>query len=131
LFAHDDDSVVSQPQNSTAFCTNLGITLILQPLVGEIGWAHNFVIMGKCKDPLEREFYLRMIRKFGCNNRNASHIFIEAKNSLRYVLDEGVETGQRHRFFHASAVIAVAFITFAMQSYKIAAANPADMTHYD
>jgi predicted nuclease of restriction endonuclease-like (RecB) superfamily len=40
-------------------------SLILQPLVGEIGWAHNLVIMGKCKDLLEREFYLRMTRKFG------------------------------------------------------------------
>lgn len=38
---------------------------ILQPLVGEIGWAHNLVIMGKCKDPREREFYLRITRKFG------------------------------------------------------------------
>ena len=37
----------------------------LQPLVGEVGWAHNLVIMGRCKDPLEREFYLRMTRKFG------------------------------------------------------------------
>ncbi|MCE2434561.1 MAG: hypothetical protein J4F29_16810 [Candidatus Latescibacteria bacterium] len=30
----------------------------LQPLVGEISWAKNLVIMGCCKDPLEREFYL-------------------------------------------------------------------------
>ncbi|MCI5137700.1 MAG: DUF1016 family protein [Candidatus Electrothrix sp. AR1] len=25
----------------------------LQPLVGEIGWTHNRVIMGHCKDSLE------------------------------------------------------------------------------
>ena len=37
----------------------------LQPLVGEIAWAHNLVVMSKCKDPLEREFYIRMTRKFG------------------------------------------------------------------
>lgn len=37
----------------------------LQPLVGEIGWTHNLVIMGRCKDSLEREFYIRMTRKFG------------------------------------------------------------------
>jgi predicted nuclease of restriction endonuclease-like (RecB) superfamily len=37
----------------------------LQPLVGEIGWAHNLIIMSRCKDPLEREFYLRATRKFG------------------------------------------------------------------
>ncbi len=37
----------------------------LQPMVAEIGWAHNVVIMDKCKDLLEREFYIRMTRKFG------------------------------------------------------------------
>lgn len=37
----------------------------LQPMVAEIGWTHNLVIMEKCKDDLEREFYLRMTRKFG------------------------------------------------------------------
>lgn len=37
----------------------------LQPIVAEIGWTHNLVIMEKCKDDLEREFYIRMTRKFG------------------------------------------------------------------
>jgi predicted nuclease of restriction endonuclease-like (RecB) superfamily len=37
----------------------------LQPLVGEISWAKHLAILGKCKDPLEREFYIRMTRKFG------------------------------------------------------------------
>lgn len=37
----------------------------LAPFVREIGWTHNLVIMEKCKDDLEREFYLRMTRKFG------------------------------------------------------------------
>jgi len=37
----------------------------LQPLVGEISWAKNLVIMSRCKDPLEREFYIRMTKKFG------------------------------------------------------------------
>ena len=37
----------------------------LAPLVREIGWSHNLVILEHCKDPLEREFYIRMTRKFG------------------------------------------------------------------
>lgn len=37
----------------------------LQPLVGEISWAKNLVIMSRCKEPLAREFYLKMTRKFG------------------------------------------------------------------
>ena len=37
----------------------------LAPLVREIGWTHNLLVLEKCKDDLEREFYIRMIRKMG------------------------------------------------------------------
>lgn len=37
----------------------------LQPLVAEISWSHNLVIFEKCKDDLEREFYIRMTRAQG------------------------------------------------------------------
>jgi predicted nuclease of restriction endonuclease-like (RecB) superfamily len=37
----------------------------LTPLVAEISWSHNLVIMQKCKDDLAREFYIRMTRKYG------------------------------------------------------------------
>ncbi len=37
----------------------------LQPLVGEISWAHHLVIMSKIKNPLEREFYIRMTKRMG------------------------------------------------------------------
>lgn len=37
----------------------------LAPLVREIGWSHNIVVMERCGDPLQREFYIRMTRKFG------------------------------------------------------------------
>ena len=37
----------------------------LQPLVAMIGWSHNLVIMQRCKDLQEREFYIRTTRKFG------------------------------------------------------------------
>ena len=37
----------------------------LAHLVREIGWSHNLVILQRCSDPLEREFYVRMTRKFG------------------------------------------------------------------
>lgn len=39
--------------------------LKLQPLVAEIGWTHNLIIMEKCKDDLQREFYMRMTGKYG------------------------------------------------------------------
>ena len=37
----------------------------LQPLVGEISWSKNLIVMSRIKDLLEREFYIRMTRKFG------------------------------------------------------------------
>jgi len=45
----------------------------LAPLVREIAWAHNLAIMSKCKDLLEREFYLRMTRKFGWSKNVLIH----------------------------------------------------------
>lgn len=37
----------------------------LAPLVREISWSKNIIIMERCKEDLEREFYLRMVKKFG------------------------------------------------------------------
>lgn len=45
----------------------------LQPLVGEISWSKHLVIIGKCKDSLEREFYIRMTRKFGWTKKVLIH----------------------------------------------------------
>lgn len=36
----------------------------LSPMVREIGWTHNVVIMMNCKDNASREFYINMTRKF-------------------------------------------------------------------
>lgn len=37
----------------------------VQPLVAQIGWTQNLIVLQRCKDPLEREFYIRMTKKFG------------------------------------------------------------------
>ena len=37
----------------------------LPPTVAEIGWSHICVIIEKCKDLLQREFYIRMTKRFG------------------------------------------------------------------
>ncbi len=39
----------------------------------EIGWSHNLVILERCKDTHEREFYLRMTRKFGWSKNVLAH----------------------------------------------------------
>lgn len=45
----------------------------LAPLVREISWSHNLIILERCSDPLEREFYLRMTRKFGWSKNVLAH----------------------------------------------------------
>jgi len=45
----------------------------LTPLVAEIGWSHNLIIMEKCKDDLEREFYLRITRRLGWTKNVLTH----------------------------------------------------------
>ncbi|MCW5262143.1 DUF1016 domain-containing protein [Verminephrobacter eiseniae] len=45
----------------------------LAPLVREIGWSHNLIILERCGDAQEREFYLRMARKFGWSKNVLVH----------------------------------------------------------
>ncbi|PKL49638.1 MAG: DUF1016 domain-containing protein [Planctomycetes bacterium HGW-Planctomycetes-1] len=45
----------------------------LAPLVQEISWAKNIVIMESCRDDLEREFYIRMTRKMGWSKNVLIH----------------------------------------------------------
>ena len=45
----------------------------LQPLVGEISWSKNLLIMARCKDDLEREFYLRATARFGWTKSVLQH----------------------------------------------------------
>ncbi len=44
------------------FYENYSSSQKLAPMVREIGWSHNVVIFEKCKDDLEREFYIRMTK---------------------------------------------------------------------
>ena len=41
----------------------------LAPLVREISWSNNIVIMEKCKDDLEKEFYIQMSIRYGWTKR--------------------------------------------------------------
>ena len=45
----------------------------LSPMVREIGWTHNIIILMNCKDDLQREFYIRMTRKFGWTKNVLNH----------------------------------------------------------
>ena len=51
----------------------------LQPLVAEISWSHNILIMDKCKNDQDKFFYIQMSKKFGWS-RNVLVHQIEGKS---------------------------------------------------
>ena len=60
---------------------------ILQPLVAEISWAKNIVILNKCKETLEREFYIKMTKKYGWT-KDVLINHIENKSYEKYLLNQ-------------------------------------------
>ncbi len=59
----------------------------LAQLAREIGWTHNFVVLEKCKDDLEREYYLKMCKKFGWT-RNVLINNIDAKSYQKFLTNQ-------------------------------------------
>ncbi len=45
----------------------------LQSLIGVVSWAKNLLILARCKDDLEREFYLRATARFGWTSKVLQH----------------------------------------------------------
>ncbi len=66
----------------------------LAPMVREIGWTHNLVIMEKCKDELEREFYIRMTGKFGWTKYDITLFITAIFNS--FVVDSEIAEESQH-----------------------------------
>ena len=59
----------------------------LAPLVREISWSNNIVIMEKCKDNLQREFYIQMAKRYGWTKRILTN-FIESRMYEQYLLNQ-------------------------------------------
>lgn len=59
----------------------------LAPLVREISWSNNVVIMEKCKDDLQKEFYLQMTIRYGWTKRILTN-FIETQTYEKYLLNQ-------------------------------------------
>lgn len=59
----------------------------LAPLVREISWSNNIIIMEKCKDDLEREFYIQMAKRYGWTKRILTN-FIETRTYEKYLLNQ-------------------------------------------
>lgn len=59
----------------------------LAPLVREISWSNNVIIMEKCKDDLQREFYIQMTKRYGWTKRILAN-FVEAQTYEKYLLNQ-------------------------------------------
>lgn len=73
----------------------------LAPLVREISWSHNVILMEKCKDLLEREFYMVLTKKYGWTKNILIHQ-IESGAYESYLLnqtnfDKSLEQKYRHQ----------------------------------
>jgi predicted nuclease of restriction endonuclease-like (RecB) superfamily len=64
----------------------------LQSLIGEISWAKNLLIMARCKDDVERKFYLRATARFGWTSKVLQHQFREFSKSA---LSEHIDNEKR------------------------------------
>ena len=60
---------------------------LFSPLVREISWTKNIVILDQCKDPGEREFYLRRTKQFGWSKNVLIHQ-IENQTYQKTVLNQ-------------------------------------------
>jgi len=59
----------------------------VQPLVAQIPWSHNLIILDKIKNDYEKEYYCRMILKHGWSKRILAHQ-IESKSFERFLTDK-------------------------------------------
>ena len=60
---------------------------ILPPVVAEIGWTHNYIILEKCKDPNERLFYIHQTKNLGWTKNVLVHQ-IENQSFQKTVLNQ-------------------------------------------
>ncbi len=60
---------------------------ILQPLVAEISRTKNIIIMDRCKDDLEREFYIKITKRYGWT-KNVLINNLENKAYEKYLLNQ-------------------------------------------
>ena len=59
----------------------------VQPLVAQIPWSHNLIILDKTKNDYEKEYYCRMVLKYNWSKRILAHQ-IESKSFERFLTDK-------------------------------------------
>lgn len=78
----------------------------LQPLVREISWSKNLIIFARCKDDLQREFYLRATARFGWTKAVLQHQ-VDNKSYEKYLLNQTNFDQTLTPAIRAQAVLAV------------------------
>lgn len=78
----------------------------LAPMVREIGWSHNLLIFEKCKDNLEREFYIKLTKKYGWTKNILIHQ-IESGSYEQFVLNQTNFTKALEEKYRHQAKLAV------------------------
>ncbi len=73
--------------NMKMFYSEIHLDKTLQPLVAEISWTKNILILTKCKELMEREFYLLHVKKFGWTKEVLIHQ-LENKTYEKYLLNQ-------------------------------------------
>jgi predicted nuclease of restriction endonuclease-like (RecB) superfamily len=69
------------------FYTEYNTVENLEPLVREISWSKHIIILKRCKDNLERQFYILAVKKFSWTKNILIHQ-IEGKTYERYLLNQ-------------------------------------------
>ncbi|MCL2032150.1 MAG: PDDEXK nuclease domain-containing protein [Methanomassiliicoccaceae archaeon] len=59
----------------------------LQSLIGEISWTNHVIILNRCKDNLERQFYIMSAKKFGWTKAVLIHQ-IDSRSYERHLLNQ-------------------------------------------
>ena len=78
----------------------------LAPMVQEIAWAQNVMILERCPNDSEREFYLRMTAKFGWTKAVLAHN-IEARTFHKYLSNQTNFDGAVPEKYRGQAKLAV------------------------
>ncbi len=78
---------VSNMWDMARFYTEYQSNEILQPLVGEISWTKHIVILTKCKETRQRQFYILTTKKYGWT-KDVLINKIEAKTYENYLLGQ-------------------------------------------
>lgn len=71
----------------------------LPPVVAEIGWAQNCLILEKCKDNIQREYYLKKTKKMGWSKLDLIDKIKKHHFENQALFQNNFENDMREKFF--------------------------------